>query len=105
MKSLVQRILFYFRYEMTDDVRMRAELASIACVMFVVIGVMGHRIHTLHRMQQETEAELAAISERIRALYPQTSKRKYRHPMGHLRFRFREPGEAPKRISSVKTED
>lgn len=105
MKSLVQRILFYFRYEMTDDVRMRIELACIACVMLVVIGVMGHRLHALHRMQQETEAELAAISERIKALYPQAGRRKYRHPMGHLRFRFHKPGEAPKSTSEVQVKD
>ena len=105
MKSLFQRILFYLRYEMAEEVRTRVEWTCIACVMLVGLGVTGYRLHALHRMQQETEAELAVISERIRALYPQTGKRKYRHPMGHLRFRFREPGEAPKRISNVKTED
>lgn len=103
MKSLVQRILFYLRYEMTDDVRMRVELTCIACVMLACLGVLGYRLHALHRMEQETSARIATLSAEIRSLAAQAGKRQ--HPTPRQHFEFHKPGEAPKSTSNVKTKD
>jgi|GEM_PF-3731664 hypothetical protein len=58
MKSLVQRIEFYLRYEMDYDVKMRIELACLA--------VVGSQFHTLHRASREaTEREEAHLREML----------------------------------------
>lgn len=60
MKDTLQRILFYLRYEMTEDVRTRIELASIACVLLVCLGVSGYYLHKLHQEDKQA-AEMEAL--------------------------------------------
>lgn len=94
MKSLIQRVGFYLRYEMDYDVKMRIELACIACVMLACLAVVGWQFHTLHRASREaTEREEAHLREMLYFI-EETYKQKrgmpeYEEPK--LSFRYQSP--------------
>lgn len=66
MKDFIQRIIFYLRYEMTHDVEMRIEAVCIACVMLACIGIAGYQLYPLHRPEQESTEQQAALPKEMK---------------------------------------
>ncbi len=49
MRKLIERMVFYIRYEMTEDVKARIEMGILCGVMLIALGVFGYSLYVLYR--------------------------------------------------------
>ncbi len=68
MRKAIRRILFYIRYEMTSDVKMRIEMTSIVCVILSSLGVISYQFYHLHKLEEEITRERAEFFETMKQL-------------------------------------
>ena len=61
MRKLIERIAFYIRYEMTEDVKARIELGVLCGTLLIAFGVLGYGLYGLYRLDlQRAEQERAS---------------------------------------------
>ena len=64
MRKLIERIAFYIRYEMTEEVKARIELGVLCGTMLIAFGVLGYGLYGLYRQEKQmTEWEEASREE------------------------------------------
>ena len=68
MKDTLQRILFYLRYEMTEDVRTRIELSVLSGLILLFLGFIGYQAHKWYRLEKEIERHEAIYKAKMEDL-------------------------------------
>ena len=102
MRKLIERMVFYIRYEMTEDVKARIELGVLCGTLLIAFGVLGYGLYGLYRQDQQRAEQERASREEMRYFielmgkpkpYP-TMERKYWMPRMLHRFHSKQ-GRAP----------
>ena len=58
MRKFIERIAFYIRYEMTEEVKARIELGVLCGTLLIAFGVLGYGLYGLYRLDlQRAEQE------------------------------------------------
>ena len=57
MRKAIRRILFYIRYEMTSDVKMRIEMGIAICMVLLCLGFAGLPVPCSARIADSPAAE------------------------------------------------
>ena len=68
MKDTLQRILFYLRYEITEDVRTRIELSVLSGLILLFLGFIGYQAHEWYRLEKEIERHEAIYKAKMEDL-------------------------------------
>ena len=66
MRKLIERMVFYIRYEMTEDVKSRIELGVLCGITFMALGVFGYSLYGLHQQAQQRKEQERASREEMR---------------------------------------
>lgn len=66
MRKLIERIAFYIRYEMTEDVKSQIELGVLCGITFMGLGVFGYSLYGLHQQAQQRKEQERASREEMR---------------------------------------
>ena len=68
MKDTLQRILFYLRYEMTEDVRTRIEFSVLSGLILLFLGFIGYQAHKWYQLEKEIERHEAIYKAKMEDL-------------------------------------
>lgn len=66
MRKLIERIAFYIRYEMTEEVKSRIELGVLCGITFIALSVFGYSLYGLHQQSQQRKEQERASREEMR---------------------------------------
>lgn len=66
MRKLIERIAFYIRYEMTEEVKARIEMGVLCGTLLIAFGVLGYGLYGLYRQDQQRAEQERASREEMR---------------------------------------
>ena len=66
MRKLIERMVFYIRYEMTEDVKLRIEMGVLCGITFIALSVFGYSLYGLHQQAQQRKEQERASREEMR---------------------------------------
>lgn len=66
MRKFIERIAFYIRYEMTEEVKARIELGVLCGTLLIAFGVLGYGLYGLYRQDQQRAEQERASREEMR---------------------------------------
>ena len=76
MRRFIERIAFYIRYEMTEEVKARIELGVLCGTLLIAFGVLGYGLYGLYRQDQQRAEQERASREEMRYFIELMSKPK-----------------------------